>query len=189
MPTPKRKRARASNPHYGRGWQPPRRKSTAVARRENPGAITGILMDGLWVGAGMWAGGLIGGIIAPITGGLLSSLGPIGGLAQGVLTAYIVGWLGSRIGGHGTLMAAGAFAPSAVAAVSGLLGGVGGLFGGGGGGGSIVQTGGNTGGAALPATPNPPNPANPVVMQNQGAPDHAYGGNVLPMPPVARAQV
>lgn len=144
-------------------------------------------MDGLWVGVGMWAGGIVGSVTAPITGGLLSSLGPFGGLAQGILNAYIVGWLGSRIGGHGTLMAAGAFAPSAVAAVSGLLGGVGSIFGGGGGGGSVVQTGGNTGGAQLPATPNPPNAPTPLIVGSQQVP-YNPPSNVVAMPPVARAQ-
>jgi hypothetical protein len=82
-------------------------------------------MNGLWVGAGMWAGGMVnsilGGFTAPITG----ALGPLGGVAQGLLTAYAVAWLAARTVGHGELMAAGAFAGTAMSAISGVLGGAG----------------------------------------------------------------
>lgn len=90
-------------------------------RRSNPG-VAGIVMNGLYIGLGMWAGGMIGGVIGSFTGGLTSSLGPLGGIAQGFLTAYAVSWIGDRTIGHGDMMGAGAFAGTAVNAISGLLG-------------------------------------------------------------------
>lgn len=85
-----------------------------------------MLMSSLWVGVGMYVGGLVGGILSPITGGITGSLGMFGGIAQGLVTAYAVNWIGNRTVGHGELMAAGALASTVMGTLSGVLGGVGG---------------------------------------------------------------
>lgn len=78
-------------------------------------------MSGLWVGVGMWAGGLIGGFIPRFGSGI------IGDALHGVLTAYGVAWVGSRFTRNAGLMAAGAFAPVAMSLLSGVMGGAGSL--------------------------------------------------------------
>ena len=112
---PTRRRRRNPRRHY--------------STRSNPG-LSGIVMNGLWVGVGMWAGGMVNGFIGGFTGGIASMLGPLGGIAQGILNAYIVAWIGNRTIGHGELMAAGAFAGTAMSALSGVIGGVSSLAGG-----------------------------------------------------------
>ena len=119
-----------------KGYAQPRRRSPSAmkslfssyrsnpAHRDNPG-ITGIVMNGLWVGVGMWAGGMVNGLLGGITAPITGMLGPLGGIAQGLITAYAVAWLGNRTVGHGELMAAGAFAGTAMGAISGVLGGAG----------------------------------------------------------------
>jgi len=90
-------------------------------RRSNPG-ISGIVMNGVWVGIGMWAGGMVNGFIGGFTSPLTSMLGPFGGIAQALITAYVVEFLGNRTIGHGDLMAAGAFGGTAVSTIQGLIG-------------------------------------------------------------------
>ncbi len=115
-----RRRRTRTNPVHR--FHPQTRRRRNPASRPNPG-ISGIIMNGLWVGVGMWAGGMVNGLIGGFIGPLTSSLGIIGGLANGVITAYAVAWIGNRTVGHGELMAAGAFAGTAMGLVSGLLGG------------------------------------------------------------------
>lgn len=91
-------------------------------RRSNPG-ISGIVMNGVWVGLGMWAGGMVGGFIGGFTSPLTSKLGAFGGIADGLITAYVVEFLANRTIGHGDLMAAGAFGGTAVGAIQSLIGG------------------------------------------------------------------
>lgn len=102
------------------------RRRRNPSRRSNPGGISGMLMNSLWVGVGMWAGSMVGGILSPITGSITGSLGMFGGIAQGLVTAYAVNWLGNRTVGHGELMAAGALAGTVMSTLQGVLGGVGG---------------------------------------------------------------
>jgi hypothetical protein len=102
------------------------RRRRNPSTRSNPGGgISGIVMNGLWVGVGMWVGGMVNGMIGGLISPLTSSLGVIGGIANGIITAYAVQWIGNRTVGHGDLMAAGAFAGTAMSAISGVLGGVG----------------------------------------------------------------
>ena len=109
-----------------------RRKRTTIARRNpshrrrrrnpstrsNPGGISGIVMGGFWIGAGMWLGGMIQGFIPNIGSGMVMDL------AKGVASAYVVGMIAGRFTHNAGLMAAGAFAPTAWGVVSSLLGGV-----------------------------------------------------------------
>jgi len=130
-----------------------RRNGRAVARRNNPGGIGGIVMSGLWVGVGMWAGGLIGGFIPRFGSGI------VGDLLHGTITAYGVAWLGSRFTRNAGLMAAGAFAPVAMGLLSGVLGGAGSL---------VSSVTGSIGGGSKP--------------QIETQPSIAPGSNVVQMP-------
>lgn len=150
-----------------------RRRHNPIARSENPGGIGSIVMNGFWIFAGQWAGGFVGGITGSVLGGITGSLGPLGGIALGLVNAYIVGWIGSRVGGHGPLMAAGAFAGSVGPALSGVLGGVGSIFGGGGGPG--VQTVGTNTAPNPQITPIPTSPLAPQAAQPPASPQYAMG--------------
>jgi len=90
------------------------------ATKSNP-SLKGIAVGGLYIYAGMWMGGMIGGLIAPLTSSL-----PFGGILGSLLSAYAVGWIGDRFG-NGTLMGAGAFAGAVGSIFSGVLGGLGSL--------------------------------------------------------------
>lgn len=127
-----------------------RRRRNNPARRTNPG-ISGIVMGGLWVGLGMWAGGIVGGFIPRFGSGF------IGETLHAVITAYGVNWLGSRFTRNAGLMAAGAFAPTAMNLLGGVIGGASSLVGGIGGGG---------GGSSTPRqiTAAPPPGSNVVAM-------------------------
>lgn len=105
-------------------YKPKRRRnpSRPIASRSNPG-ISGIIMSGVWVYAGMWVGGMVSGFISPLISPLTSSLGIIGGLADSLITAYAVSWIGNRTVGHGELMAAGAFAGTVGSMLGNVLGG------------------------------------------------------------------
>lgn len=81
-------------------------------------------MGGVWVGAGMWLGGMVNGVLGGILGGVLGGL-PFGGVLSGLASAYVVGMIGARFTRNAGLMAAGAFAGTAMSALSGILGGVG----------------------------------------------------------------
>jgi hypothetical protein len=159
-----------------------RRPNPSFSRQSNPGgAITGILMNGLWVGVGMYAGGIISGFTAPIIGGLTGSLGMLGGIANGLITAYLTAWLASRTVGHAELIGAGAFAGTAVSALSSVIGGAGSLV-------SSV-TGGITGGNQPQAPqqaqlPQPQTAAQPTMAAGQNPqaqpaqyamPSHTFG--------------
>ena len=74
-------------------------------------------MGGLYIGLGMWAGGLIQGFIPQFGSGMLMDL------ARGLASAYVVGMVAGRFTGQAGLMAAGAFAPTAVGVIQNLLGG------------------------------------------------------------------
>lgn len=102
----------------------PRQRSVRRRRnpaRNNPSGIGGIVMSGVWVGVGMWAGGLIGGFIPRFGSGI------VGDALHGLITAYGVAWVGARFTRNAGLMAAGAFAPVAMSLLSGVMGGAGSL--------------------------------------------------------------
>jgi hypothetical protein len=114
-------------------------------------------MGGLWIGAGMWLGGIVNGFVGGALGGLTGSL-PFGNVLSGLASAYIVGWIGDRFG-NGTLMGAGAFAGVAMSALTGVIGGAGSLV-------SSLTTGMSTGGGAT--TPQPAQaPSAPTASQTQ----------------------
>ena len=99
------------NPSY-------RRRRRSNPSRMNPGGgISGIVMGGIYIGLGMWAGGLIQGFIPNIGSGMLMDL------AKGIGSAYIVGMIAGRFTGQAGLMAAGAFAPTAVGVIQSVMGG------------------------------------------------------------------
>ena len=81
-------------------------------------------MGGVWVGAGMWLGGMVNGFLPSLGGGLIMNA------VRGIASAYIVGMIGSRFTRNAGLMAAGAFAPTAMGLLSGVLGGAGSIVGG-----------------------------------------------------------
>ena len=145
-----------------------RRRPNPSFRRPNPGgAITGMVMNGVWVGVGMYAGSIVSGFISPILGGITSSLGIVGSLAEGVLTAYLVGWLGNRTIGHGDLMAAGAFGAQVPGLIGSVLGGAGSIVG--------SLTGGNTTSAPSPTAPaaiasGAPQAGTPTVIASSAMP-------------------
>jgi hypothetical protein len=127
-----------------------RRQRTNPASRINPGGISGIAMGGLYIGAGMWLGGIIQGFIPQFGSGMLMDL------ARGLASAYVVGMVAGRFTGQAGLMAAGAFAPTAVGVIQSLLGGglsglTGGLLGGG-----SKQISHAAPAAQIPAAPAPP---------------------------------
>jgi type IV secretory pathway TrbL component len=96
-----------------------RRTRSNPDSRINPGGgISGIVMGGFWIGAGMWLGGMIQGFIPSFGGGMVMDL------AKGVASAYVVGMIAGRFTHNAGLMAAGAFAPTAWGVVSNLLGGM-----------------------------------------------------------------
>ena len=131
-----------------------RNPNGGIARRNNPG-ISGMIMGGVWVGVGMWAGGFIGGIIPRFGSGL------VGDLIHGSITAYAVAWVGSRFTRNAGLMAAGAFAPVAMSALSGVLGGFGGIAS------SITGSIGGGGSKQIDTAPNIAPGANVVQMPTQ----------------------
>jgi hypothetical protein len=104
-------------------------------KRVNNPNISGIVTGGLWIGAGMWVGGMIGGFIPQFGSGILFTVG------RGLLSAYLVQMVAQHFTHNAGLMAAGAFAPSAWTAISSLLGGAGGGLISGGGGKSPVREG------------------------------------------------
>jgi hypothetical protein len=148
--------------------RPKKRKPNPSFRRSNPGgAITGMVMNGVWVGVGMYAGSIVSGFISPILGGITGSLGIVGSLAEGVLTAYLVGWLGNRTIGHGDLMAAGAFGAQVPGLIGSVLGGAGSIFG--------SLTGGGNAVAPSPTAPSAiasgaPQAGTPTVVASSGNP-------------------
>ena len=83
-------------------------------------------MGGVWVGAGMYLGGIVGGFLQPLIGPVIGNL-PFGGIIGGLANAYVVQMIASRFTRNAGLMAAGAFAGTAMGAISGVLGGAGGL--------------------------------------------------------------
>lgn len=109
--TRRKRTVRRHNPSH-------RRRRRNPASRSNPGGISGIVMGGFWIGAGMWLGGMIQGFIPSFGGGMVMDL------AKGVASAYVVGMIAGRFTHNAGLMAAGAFAPTAWGVVSNLLGGV-----------------------------------------------------------------
>lgn len=158
-------RRRRPNP-FARRRHTRRRSNPA---RSNPGhGIGGIVMGGVWVGAGMYLGGIVGGFLTPITGGIIGSL-PFGGVLQGLVNAYVVQMIAGRFTHNAGLMAAGAFAGTAMGAISGVLGGAGSLV-------SSV-TGGITGAVQTPKQSG----ATGAVTAGSG------GGNVIQMPVSANA--
>jgi len=116
----RRRRAPRINPVVIHRTHHRRRRNPAT--RSNPG-IGGIIMSGVWVYAGMWAGGMVSGFISPFISPLTSSLGIIGGLANSLIVAFAVNWIGNRTVGHGELMAAGAFAGTVGNMLGNVLGG------------------------------------------------------------------
>ncbi len=86
-----------------------------------------MVMGGIYIGAGMWLGGIIQGFIPNIGSGMLMEI------AKGAASAYVVGMIAGRFTGQAGLMAAGAFAPTAMGLISSLIGGsgLGSLLGGG----------------------------------------------------------
>lgn len=105
-----------------------RRRRRNPSTRTNPGGgISGIVMGGAYIGAGMWLGGVIQGFIPNIGSGIIMDL------VKGVGSAYIVAMIAGRFTGQAGLMAAGAFAPTAMGLLSSLVGGsgLGSLLGGG----------------------------------------------------------
>jgi hypothetical protein len=122
----KRTRRPAAKPNPFKPRRRARRRPNPFARRENPG-ITGIVINGLWIGVGMWAVGFVGSITGPLLGGLTGSL-PFGSVLLGLGNAYLVKYLADKTIGHGALIAAGAFASTAVGAVSSIVGGAGSLL-------------------------------------------------------------
>lgn len=130
----RRSRRQAKVSEFASAWKDSMRKRRTVRRRArrnpatttraNPGhGIGGIVMGGVWIGAGMYLGGIVGGFLSPITGGLIGSL-PFGGVIQGLLNAYVVQMIAGRFTRNAGMMGAGAFAGTAMGAISGVLGGV-----------------------------------------------------------------
>jgi hypothetical protein len=120
----------------------------------------------------MYAGGIISGFTSPILGGLTGSLGILGGIANGLINAYITAWLAHRTIGHGELIAAGAFAGTAMSAISGVLGGAGSLVS------SVTSA--FTGGSQPAAANAPAQPNAPSYM----SPDQAAARGLQPQPQI-----
>lgn len=121
----RRRHRRAAPVATNRRRNPRRHYRRNPSRRNNPGGgITHIVTGGLWIGAGMWLGGLIGGFIPRFGSGFIMDA------VHGLITAYGVAWVGGRFTHNAGLMAMGAFAPTALGLVSSVVGGAGSLVGG-----------------------------------------------------------
>lgn len=118
-----RRRRKRTNPFQPKARRHRVRRRRNPATRSNPGGISGIVMGGVWVGAGMWLGGIVNGFIPSFGGGF------IGNAIQGLASAYVVGWIGARFTRNAGLMAAGAFAGTALGLISGVVGSAGGIVG------------------------------------------------------------
>lgn len=70
----------------------------------------------------MWLGGIVNGFIPTFGSGFLMDA------VRGLASAYVVGWIGARFTRNAGLMAAGAFAGTALGLISSVTSGAGGLL-------------------------------------------------------------